>query len=144
MNAPAPVPAACRDEWVLKVLAARALVTEGQADAARRSGAPFAAQFLVDAGILRPEDVARAVQEQYGIAAGTAPEGGWDRLSASLVPERACRRHAMVPVRVTEDAIYLLTPNPLDPVALEEAAGFSGRRARSARSEPPSCASSTI
>ncbi len=117
------------DGWLMKLLAAKGLLSE---EAGRGVGAGphgFHSEELLRRRLIGRQELGEAVAGQYGIRFAEPQQGAVDKLGVSLVPERLCLQHNLVPLNVTGDSIELLMANPIDDAALEAVAAASGRRA---------------
>ncbi|MBI5240197.1 MAG: Flp pilus assembly complex ATPase component TadA [Elusimicrobia bacterium] len=123
-----PTATGCRDEWLLRVLEARGLVSPDAAREARQ--APYACVELSRRGLLTPERLAEALWEQYRIPFADPADGPADKLAAGLMPESLCRRHTVAPLRLRDDRLEVLTADPLDTVVLDEVMAAAGRPVR--------------
>jgi type IV pilus assembly protein PilB len=119
-----------KDEWVVRALIENGLVDQKAVDALRLAGAPYVCAELLRRKTLTKDQIAEAVRRQYRVAFEETASDPSGAMALSLIPERLCRKHSMVPFRVEEDRIDVLMSNPLDMVALDDAASVSGRRPR--------------
>lgn len=117
-----------KDEWLIRALISRGLLDEEAAESIRQAGSPYASVELLQRGILTKEQFARAVREHYNIAFVEPVLGSLEKMALSLIPERLCRKHLMIPLRVEAERMDLLIANPIDMIALDDAASISGRK----------------
>ncbi|UPT75555.1 MAG: Flp pilus assembly complex ATPase component TadA [Elusimicrobiota bacterium] len=127
-----PTLARCSDEWLVRMLARRGVLEPAAAEAVLRDAPPHAAPELLRRGAVTKGALAEALLTQYGIRFVEPRRDSLDKLALSLVPEKLCHEHSLVPVRLDGDDIEVLMANPLDAVALDAVAAASGRRAAAA------------
>ncbi len=120
----------CKDDWLLRALVADGMIDGPTAAAVRASGAAFASNELLRRGEATKEQLVKVVNERYQIPFAEPPPGSIDKMALALVPERLCREHFLVPLRLAGEAIDLLMANPLDSAALDAVAVLTGREAR--------------
>ena len=117
-----------KDEWLIRVLVSKNLLDEPAVDSLRQSGAPYVSAELLRNNILTKQQLAQAVKEVYNVAFDELESAAMGKMALSLISERLCRKHLMVPFRVEADRIELLMANPIDMTALDDAASVSGRK----------------
>ncbi len=117
-----------KDEWLIRALLACQLLDKAVVESLRQGGAPYASTELLRRNILTKAQLAQAVKDQHKISFNELAAGDLGQMALSLIPERLCRKHMMVPFRVDADHIDLLMADPTDMVALDDAASISGRR----------------
>jgi type IV pilus assembly protein PilB len=117
-----------KDEWLIRALLSRKLLSPAAVQALRAAGAPYACAELLRGKHLTKEQLALAVKQEYRVGFEELSSGGLNKLALAMIPERLCRQHQMIPFRVEADHIDLLMANPIDEVALGDAASISGRR----------------
>lgn len=117
-----------KDEWLIRALLAGKLLDEAAVASLRQAGSPYASAELLRLNILTKRQLAQAVKEQHGVAFEELATGALGKLALSLISERLCRKHRMIPFGVEADHIDVLMADPTDLVALDDAASVSGRR----------------
>lgn len=118
-----------QDEWLVRTLQARGVLSTPQVEELRHSTARYACGDILKRRFAAKETVARAVREQYGLDLLEADVEALDKMALSMIPEKLCRRHLMVPLRLSGETIDMLMANPLDAAALEAVSALTGRRA---------------
>lgn len=119
--------ACCREEWLMRILISQGLLDEPTAEDLRRSGASCSPQELLRRGLLTKEQLAGVVRERYHLVFIEPKGDSLDKMALSLVPERLCREHLMVPLRLDGENIELLVSDPLDTAGLDAARAMTGR-----------------
>ncbi len=117
-----------RDEWLARLLVGRRLLDEGALSTIRSSGAAFVAAEATRRGLLTKQQLAQAVEAQYGVPFADPPGSELEKAAVALVPEKLCRKHLMIPLRAEGEQLSLLMVNPLDSAAIDDAASVSGRK----------------
>lgn len=119
----------CADEWLVRLLMKKDMLDGPAWDGVLCAGTSYASLELLRRGAITKARLAETVEAHYGLRFEEPRADALDKMALALVPERLCRRHAMVPLRLEDDAIALLMANPLDGAALDEVSAVSGRRA---------------
>ena len=117
-----------KDEWLIRALLSKRLLDEAAVESLRQTGSPYATVELLRRSILTKEQLAQATQEHYKVTFVDPVPGSLEPMALSLIPERLCRKHLMIPLRVEAERIDLLMANPIDMIALDDAASISGRK----------------
>jgi type II secretory ATPase GspE/PulE/Tfp pilus assembly ATPase PilB-like protein/ActR/RegA family two-component response regulator len=104
------------------------LLDEEAVASLRAVGSSYASAELLRLDILTKKQLAEAVKARHGVAFEELTTSALGKLALSLISERLCRKHNMVPFGVEEDHIDLLMADPTDMIALDDAASVSGRR----------------
>jgi len=123
-----PAMTCCRDEWLVRMLESRGLVTPAAAVELR--SLPYASSGLFSRGLVAPEALAKALWEQYRLTYADPPAADVEKMACQLVPESLCRKHNLLPVRLDGETIEILAANPLDASAMDEVRAASGRSPR--------------
>jgi Na+-transporting NADH:ubiquinone oxidoreductase subunit NqrC len=98
-------------------------LTEQEASPERMLGA-----ILVEKGQVREEDVAQAVACQARLPVVDLSEKMVSPEAARLLDEALCKKHQCIPVRTTQDQVFLAMTNPRDSAAMAATERASGRR----------------
>ncbi|MBI3549099.1 MAG: type II/IV secretion system protein, partial [Elusimicrobia bacterium] len=101
---------------------------ETTAESLRHTGSPHVSSELLRRRIVTKEQMAQVVREQYNVNLVEPAFSSLEKLALSLIPERLCRKHLMIPIRLDGERIDLLMSNPIDMTALDDAASVSGRK----------------
>ena len=117
-----------KDEWIIRALLSDKLLDKAGVDSLRRAGTPYACAELLQKKLLTKAQLAGAVKAQYNVAFEDLAIAAPGQMALSLIPEKMCRKHTMIPFRVDEERIDILMANPIDMIALEDAASVSGRK----------------
>lgn len=115
------------DEWLVDLLLRDGAVTLAGVNDARDEKEPFISQCLVDRKLLREDALLGIVERAYGIRSLPSDRKPDEKLPVSLVSERLCRRHMLLPLRADERTIEILTSNPLALEHLEDVRAVSSR-----------------
>ena len=118
------------DEWILPVLKSKLGVTEDDLALLRRRGVRFAVAELIRSGRFTREQASAALNESYGFGWVEPTRDDVDRLALKQIGEEMCRRHLLIPLKMTEDTIDLAAARPLDATALEDVRVRTGRTPR--------------
>jgi type IV pilus assembly protein PilB len=117
-----------KDGWLLRMLLSQGLIDDALVRTLENGKYEHLSAELLRRGALTAPQLAQAVRAQYGIAFADPAPKDLDKMAVSLIPERLCRAHTMMPLNVDGETMTLLMANPLDAAALEDAAAVSGRR----------------
>ena len=124
-----PTIARCADEWLVRLLIRKAIIDPVAGENILKDAPPYASQELLRRGTITKEQLAGALQSQYGIRFFEPKRDSLDKMAISLIPENLCQRHTLFPLRVDGEIIEVLMANPLDGTALDAVSAASGRRA---------------
>ncbi|MCX5789186.1 MAG: type II/IV secretion system protein [Elusimicrobia bacterium] len=116
-----------KDEWLLRSLVGVDRVTAAAVDKLRKEAKPYISGALIQAGLIKPEAVAQAVQKTYGVSYHDPDSAEIDKLAVGLVPEKLCRRHRLMPMRISGESLHVAMVNPIDQTALSDVEATSGR-----------------
>ena len=116
------------DEWLLRALQDLPGVTPEAVEKFRQIQEPYLAQALIRAGLASLEHVADIVHKTYGVVYCDLQMSMIDQMALSLVPERICRKHHLLPIKCDDELITVAMSNPTDQVALGDVQAVSGRR----------------
>lgn len=117
-----------QDEWLLPLLEDIPGYDEELVRTWREQKRPFLVQAIVDNGWLPFEQVAGLVEQKYHI---TSADPGPDDVNAEtlpLVPEKLCRRYALMPLDTADESVRIAMANPLNLEARKQVGWAAGRR----------------
>src|ERR1700678_3652432 len=98
--------------------------------AARAQGRPTG-QVLVERGVLRHDQLARAVAERFGLDYVDLAVYDLDMGAVNLIRSETAKRYQAVPVGYTEDGTLLLAmADPTNVLTIDDVAMMTGRRVR--------------
>jgi len=118
-----------QDEWLVRALQTRGVLSLSSVDELRRTRSRYACGDILKRKLAAKDAVARAVKDHYGLDLVEAKPEELDKMALGMVPERLCRQHLMVPLRLGAETIEMLMANPLDATALDAVTALTGRRA---------------
>jgi type IV pilus assembly protein PilB len=102
----------------------------------RRNGEVLG-RVLLDAGLIAPEHLARALAERNGLPHVDLNVFQWDRGAASLIDVTQARRYRALPIAfLGERTLLVATADPANVVALDDIAMATGREVRRAVATP--------
>jgi len=116
-----------QDEWLLRAAAGLTGVSPEKIAAWRAAKRPVLSAEILSSGAATLEELGSALQAAHGLSWINGEGQPVDKLSCSLVPEKVCRRHALVPLRVVGESIEVAMASPLDMEALSDVQAVSGR-----------------
>jgi len=106
---------ALNDDYIIEVLLDVGMLTRSQIDEARsEAGGAALVPFLIDAGILTQEDVARTLAAQNGLEFVDLTQLSISPMAIqSLTPENA-KRYRAIPLEANEDSVRVAVSDPMD------------------------------
>ncbi len=116
-----------KDEWLIKIFANIPAITPQFIDDCRRQGKPYLGQAVVEANAATNDELDGALRDVYNIGFLSPQKDAIDKLALSLVPEKICRNHLLMPVRLVDGSIEVAMANPLDTDACADVQAVSGR-----------------
>ncbi|HEX7806784.1 MAG TPA: ATPase, T2SS/T4P/T4SS family [Cellulomonas sp.] len=106
-----------------EILLDEGLVTEGQLMAAldeQVARGQSLGRTLVEIGVLSEGQLVAALARQVGMEFIDLDEYAVDRLAVGLVPAALCRRHTVLPIRISNGTLVLATADPGNVVAVDD------------------------
>ncbi len=131
-----PTSTRCADEWLVRLLTDKGVIDAALGDGLLQDAPAYVSQELLRRGVITKAQLSGALEDKYGLRFEEPKHESLDKMALALVPERLCRKHMLVPIRLGGETISLLMANPLDAAALEEVSALSGRRATAAYGLP--------
>jgi len=116
------------DEWLLRAVLALPGVTPEAVEKFRQIQEPYLAQALIRAKLASPETVAATVRKTHGVSYCDVQLEMIDKMALSLVPEKICRKHHLLPIKADSELITVAMSDPTDHIALGDVQAVSGRR----------------
>ncbi|MCX5795984.1 MAG: type II/IV secretion system protein [Elusimicrobia bacterium] len=116
------------DEWLLRAVLGLKGVTPEAVERFRQKNEPYLGQALIRAGLATQEEVAAIVRKAHGVSYCDLQIEMIDKMAQSLVPERLCRKHHLLPVTCDDETITVAMADPTDQAALDDVQAISSRR----------------
>lgn len=116
-----------KDEWILRAVSGLAGATPEKIAAWRAAKSPVLAAELINGGAATVDQIGEALKAAHGFGWVGSEHHSPEKLAVSLVPEKVCRRHGLVPLRLEGEALVVAMACPLDIEALEDVQAVSGR-----------------
>ena len=117
-----------KDEWLLKAVNNIPAVLPDNIEFFRRSQKPYLAEALVQSRIATPQIIGQAVRDTFNIGFVDISSKDVEKMALSLVPEKVCRRHQLIPFRLEDESIQIAMVNPFDLDAQGDVEVLSSRR----------------
>jgi type IV pilus assembly protein PilB len=115
-----------KDEWLVRLITSLPEVAPERIEEFRTQGRRYLSQALVDAGLLSFEQIGRIVHGAYRIEYANVSAASIDPSTKSLLPEKVCRQHEILPLDATRRSVRLAMANPLDLPAQQEVEWVTG------------------
>jgi type IV pilus assembly protein PilB len=116
-----------KDEWLLSLVATMPGVTPELIKRWRSQQKTYIAQALIDGDVLSFKEIGEVVKEAFRIDYVDLNPGAIDKNAMSILPEKLCREHNVLPVRVDSRMVYLAMANPLDQEAIQRVSWATSR-----------------
>lgn len=116
------------DEWLLRAFAGIKEVTPQIIERFRAENKKYLSQALIDTGTVAATPLIRAVETAFKIKYFQLTPEKVDKFAFSLVQEKICRKHGLVPFAATESEIKVAMSNPSDFNAQSDVEALTGRR----------------
>lgn len=116
-----------KDEWLVRAALRLPQATKGRIDLFRKQNNIYLSQALLQAEICTPDQLGRAVRNEFNVPFLFPTHRDVDKRVLSLIPEKVCQTHRMFPLRFHDDSLEIVMANPLDIDALRHAQEVSGR-----------------
>jgi type IV pilus assembly protein PilB len=116
-----------KDEWLVSLVATMPGVTADLIKRWRSQQKAYIAQALMDGDVLSFKEIADLVKEAFRIDSFDLNPNEVDRNAMQLLPEKLCREHNVLPVKVDSRMVYLAMANPLDQEAIQRVSWATSR-----------------
>lgn len=116
-----------KDEWLVALVGTMPGVTPELIKRWRFQQKPYIAQALIDGDVLSFKEIAEVVKEAFRIDYVDLSPGGIDKNAMHILPEKLCREHNVLPVKVDARMVHLAMANPLDQEAIQRVSWATSR-----------------
>ncbi len=116
-----------KDEWLVALVGTMPGVTPELIQRWRSQQKPYVAQALIDGDVLSFKEIAEVVKEAFRIDYVDLSPGAIDKNAMQIIPEKLCREHNVLPVKVDAKTVYLAMANPLDQEAIQRVSWATSR-----------------
>ncbi len=116
-----------KDEWLVSLVGTMPGVTPELVKRWRSQQKPYIAQALIDGDVLSFKEIGEVVKEAFRIDYVDLNPGAIDKNAMQILPEKVCREHNVLPVRVDSRMVYLAMANPLDQEAIQRVSWATSR-----------------
>ena len=116
-----------KDEWILRAVSGLAGAAPEKIADWRAAKRPLLAAELINSGAVTLAQIGEALKAAHGFGWVGHDHHAPDKLAVLLVPEKVCRRHSLVPLRLQGEALEVAMSCPLDIDALADVQAVSGR-----------------
>jgi type IV pilus assembly protein PilB len=116
-----------KDEWLVALVGTMPGVTTELINRWRTQQKPYVAQALIDGDVLSFKEIAELVKEAFRIDSVDLNPGQIDKNAMQILPEKLCREHNVLPVKVDSRMVHLAMANPLDQEAIQRVSWATSR-----------------
>src|SRR5882762_5687030 len=116
-----------KDEWLVALVGTMPGVTAELIKRWRFQQKPYVAQALIDGDVLSFKEIAEVVKEAFRIDYVDLNPTEIDRNAMQILPEKLCREHNVLPVKVDSRMVWLAMANPLDQEAIQRVSWATSR-----------------
>jgi type IV pilus assembly protein PilB len=116
-----------KDEWLVALVGTMPGVTPELIQRWRTQQKPYASQALIDGDVLSFHEIAEVVKEAFRIDYVDLAPGAIDKNAMQILPEKLCREHSVLPVKVDAKTVHLAMANPLDQEAIQRVSWATSR-----------------
>ncbi len=116
-----------KDEWLVALVGTMPGVTTELIKRWRFQQKPYVAQALIDGDVLSFKEIAEVVKEAFRIDYVDLNPTEIDRNAMQILPEKLCREHNVLPVKVDSRMVWLAMANPLDQEAIQRVSWATSR-----------------
>lgn len=116
-----------KDEWLVSLVGTMPGVTPELVKRWRSQQKPYIAQALIDGDVLSFREIAEVVKDAFRIDYVDLNPNEIDRNAMQILPEKLCREHNVLPVKVDSRMVYLAMANPLDQEAIQRVSWATSR-----------------
>jgi type IV pilus assembly protein PilB len=116
-----------KDEWLVALVGTMPGVTPELIKRWRFQQKPYVAQALIDGDVLSFQEIAELVKEAFRIDYVDLNPAAIDKNAMQILPEKLCREHHVLPVKVDSRMVWLAMANPLDQEAIQRVSWATSR-----------------
>ena len=116
-----------KDEWLVALVGTMPGVTPELIKRWRFQQKPYVAQALIDGDVLSFQEIAELVKEAFRIDYVDLNPTEIDKNAMQILPEKLCREHNVLPVKVDSRMVWLAMANPLDQEAIQRVSWATSR-----------------
>jgi type IV pilus assembly protein PilB len=116
-----------KDEWLVSLVATMPGVTQELIKRWRFQQKPYIAQALIDGDVLSFKEIAEVVKDAFRIDYVDLNPATIDKNAMQILPEKLCREHNVLPVKVDSRMVHLAMANPLDQEAIQRVSWATSR-----------------
>ena len=116
-----------KDEWLVALVGTMPGITPELIKRWRFQQKPYVAQALIDGDVLSFKEIAELVKEAFRIDFVDLNPTEIDKNAMQLLPEKLCRDHNVLPVKVDSKTVWLAMANPLDQEAIQRVSWATSR-----------------
>jgi type IV pilus assembly protein PilB len=116
-----------KDEWLVALVGTMPGVTPELIKRWRFQQKPYVAQALIDGDVLSFHEIAELVKEAFRIDFVDLNPTEIDKNAMQILPEKLCREHNVLPVKVDSRMVWLAMANPLDQEAIQRVSWATSR-----------------
>src|SRR4051812_4128680 len=116
-----------KDEWLVSLLGTMPGVTPELIKRWRQQQKPYISQAMIDGDVLSFVEIAEVVKDAFRIDSIDLAPGVVDKNAAQILPEKLCREHNVLPVKVDSRMVHLAMANPLDQEAIQRVSWATSR-----------------
>jgi type IV pilus assembly protein PilB len=116
-----------KDEWLVSLVGTMPGITPELIKRWRFQQKPYVAQALIDGDVLSFKEIAELVKEAFRIDYVDLNPSEIDKNAMQLLPEKLCRDHNVLPVKVDSKTVWLAMANPLDQEAIQRVSWATSR-----------------
>ena len=108
-----------KDEWLVSLLGTMPGVTPELIKRWRQQEKPYISQAMIDGDVLSFREIAEVVKDAFRIDSIELGPNQVDKNAMQILPEKLCREHNVLPVKVDSRMVHLAMANPLDQEAIQ-------------------------
>ncbi len=116
-----------KDEWLVSLVGTMPGVTPELINRWRTQQKPYVSQALLDGDVLSFTEISALVKEAFRIDSVDLNPGEIDKNAMQILPEKLCREHNVLPVKVDSRMVWLAMANPLDQEAIQRVSWATSR-----------------
>src|SRR6202022_836962 len=116
-----------KDEWLVSLVGTMPGVTSDLINRWRTQQKPYVSQALLDGDVLSFTEISALVKEAFRIDSIDLNPNTIDKNAMQILPEKLCREHNVLPVKVDSRMVWLAMANPLDQEAIQRVSWATSR-----------------
>ncbi|MBI3552099.1 MAG: type II/IV secretion system protein [Elusimicrobia bacterium] len=116
-----------QDEWLASLIERKKPLVAKALPEIRAAKCPSLSEELIKRSFLTPGELGAMLESHYGIAMSEPKAEDLEAMAVSLIPEKLCRKHNLIAVRLAGDSLVVAMSDPCNPDVISDIGAVAGR-----------------